>query len=333
MCSGDQNDLNINSSEVLLDNISQEFFSKEELGKPVSEKFSKTVNTLFLNDTEEEKFKTMNKMYCRPENCAAIVAPKVNSEIWNENLQASHRMTDINLRKVQLLNVSAAYTVIEACEKVVCRLSKYKQDLSKELLTLLVDSLGFIGNATKDANQLRRDILKSRLPAKMKQLTKNVPAESELFFGDDLIKRISQINNTNSASAKAAFRPTQNSGRYNKNQAPYNTTSNNHQQSKNGYPPEELCYREKGKQAEQLQELQELNLVSSGDKNIKNFLGGNLKYNFTIWLKITSDKVILDIIKNGLKINFKVRPGITSAPKIPHSEQEIKIINKEIKKI
>ena len=49
--------------------------------------------------------------------------------------------------------------------------------------------------------------------------------------------------------------------------------------------------------------------------------------------KITSDRVILDIIKNGLKINFKGRPGITSAPKIPHSEQEIKIINKEIKKL
>ena len=85
-------------------------------------------------------------------------------------------MTDINLRKIQLLNVSAAYAVIEACEKVVSRLGKYKQDLSKELLTPLVDSLTFIGKATKDTNQLR-DILKSRLPAKMKQITKNVATE------------------------------------------------------------------------------------------------------------------------------------------------------------
>ena len=49
--------------------------------------------------------------------------------------------------------------------------------------------------------------------------------------------------------------------------------------------------------------------------------------------KTASDRVILDIIKKVLKINFKVRPGITSAPKIPHSEQEMKIINKEIKKL
>ena len=67
-------------------------------------------------------------------------------------------MTDINLRKIQLLNVSAAYAVTEACEKVVIRLGKYKQNLSMELLTSLVDSLAFIGKATKDRNQLRRDI-------------------------------------------------------------------------------------------------------------------------------------------------------------------------------
>ena len=135
LCSGGQDDTSIGSSEVLLDNISQEFSSKEQLGKPVSDKLSKIVNTLFLNDMEEEKFKTINKKYRRPENCSAIVAPKVNSEIWNENLQTSHRMTDINLRNIQLLNVSAAYAVIEACEKVVSRLGKYKQDLSMELLT------------------------------------------------------------------------------------------------------------------------------------------------------------------------------------------------------
>ena len=117
LCSGDQDDQNIGSSEVLLDIISQKFSSKKELGKPVSEKLSKILIKLFLNDMEEEKFKTINKKYRRPESCPAIVAPKVNSEIWNENLQASHRMTDVNLRKTQLLNVSAAYTVTEVFKK------------------------------------------------------------------------------------------------------------------------------------------------------------------------------------------------------------------------
>ena len=78
------------------------------------------------------------------------------------------------------MNVSAAFAAIEACEKVVSRMGKYKQDLRKEMLTPAVDSLYFTGKAAKDTNQLKRNILKSRLPpAKMKQLTKNIPAESE----------------------------------------------------------------------------------------------------------------------------------------------------------
>ena len=40
---------------------------------------------------EEEKFKTINKKYRRQENCSSIVSPKASSEIWNENLGASHR--------------------------------------------------------------------------------------------------------------------------------------------------------------------------------------------------------------------------------------------------
>ena len=93
----DHDDPNIGSSEVSLNNISQEFSSKEEFGKPISDKLSKIVNALFIIDMEEEKLKTINKKYCRPENWPSIVAPKVKSEIWNENIQASHRMTDINL--------------------------------------------------------------------------------------------------------------------------------------------------------------------------------------------------------------------------------------------
>ena len=68
LCSGGQDDTSIGSSEVLLDNISQEFSSKEQLGKPVSDKLSKIVNTLFLTGMEQEKFKIINKKYRRPEN-------------------------------------------------------------------------------------------------------------------------------------------------------------------------------------------------------------------------------------------------------------------------
>ena len=75
-----------------------------------------------------------------------------------------------------------------------------------------------------------------------------------------------------------------------------------------------------------------MNSVSFCGKNVTKFIAGNLKNFYTVWQKATSDRVILDNIKNGLKISFKERPGISPATKIPHSEQVIKVINTEIKK-
>lgn len=53
----------------------------------------------------------MNKNYRRPENCPHLSAPKVNSEVWNENLMTANHMTGISLYKIQLLNISAAYAI------------------------------------------------------------------------------------------------------------------------------------------------------------------------------------------------------------------------------
>ena len=98
------------NNEILLDNISEEFSSKQELGTPVSEKLAKTVNYSFTSVTGEEKLKNLNKKYKRPENCPHISVPKINSEVWNDNLLTANRMTGVSLCKIQLLNVFAAYT-------------------------------------------------------------------------------------------------------------------------------------------------------------------------------------------------------------------------------
>ena len=66
-------------------------------------------------------------------------------------------------------------------------------------MTPLIDSLAFLGLVSTVLNQFRRNYLKSRLPEKMKSLTKNVPAKSEWLFGDNLNKRINTISSINTA--------------------------------------------------------------------------------------------------------------------------------------
>ena len=131
-------------------------------------------------------------------------------------------------------------------------------DLSKELLTPVIDVLAFPEQPASDTYQFRRDIIMPRLPGRMRQLAKNIPNGSELLFGDDLNKSITQISNTSNALLT-------------KNQATLYHT--NLQQikwvgiamvklqpiniktvinvQKTCIPPEKLSYWEKGEQAEQ----------------------------------------------------------------------------------
>ena len=111
-------------NEILFDNISEEFSSKRDLGIPVSKKLTKIVNSFFNIGLEEEKLKNFNRINKRPEQCPHLGTTKVNSESWNENLLTANRMTNINLREIQLLNVSTAYAITETCEKVIGWLAK-----------------------------------------------------------------------------------------------------------------------------------------------------------------------------------------------------------------
>ena len=49
-----------------------------------------------------------------------------------------------------------------------------------------------------------REQMKDQFPAKMQPLTKNVLSESEWLFGNDLSKRITQLNSTNAALIKTS---------------------------------------------------------------------------------------------------------------------------------
>ena len=88
-------------------------------------------------------------------------------------------------------------------------------------------------------------------------------------------------------------------------------------------PPEELILKEKGSEVEQQQILQELKNVSKPKLN--KFVAGNLRIFYLNRKSITNDEIILDIMKNGLKTNFKERPRYICVPKIQHSTKEKKV--------
>ena len=73
------------------------------------------------------------------------------------------------------------------------------------MITPVIDALALLRVVTAEINQFRREQMKDRLPAKMYPSTKNVPPESKWLFGNNLSKRINQLNSTNTALIKTSI--------------------------------------------------------------------------------------------------------------------------------
>ena len=225
------------AENAFLEDISQELSVKDAVGKPLnSSRLASIANIMFIVNMDEEKFKALHKKYNVPENCPNIIVPKCNGEIWKNNLTSPYRINEIRLQNIQNLTVKAAYAVTEACDKILNKMGKMKQELSKELVSPLIDGLAFLGKAITDMNQFRRNNLKPRLPEKLKPLADNVPSESQWLFGDDLSKRISQINNMNSALTQSFRSYQQNNGRYNNSSHSGYSYSSHQKMTKNSQP-------------------------------------------------------------------------------------------------
>ena len=83
-------------------------------------------------------------------------------------------------------------------------------------------------------------------------------------------------------------------------------------------------------EAERQPILQELN-VSTNTSCI--FVAYKIKYYYNNCKSTTNDRFILDVVKYGLKTDFKNKPQLANVPKILHNAEEKSIINLEIHKL
>ena len=79
---------------------------------------------------------------------------------------------------------------------------------------------------------------------------------------------------------------------------------------------EGLCSREEKDKTAAQQIYQKLNSVSS-NKSTSDFVAGNIKNFIENWKDITSDSIKLDMVENGLKIDFLSIPKNLKVLQIP----------------
>ena len=101
-----------------------------------------------------------------------------------------------------MYTVKPTCAMTDLCDKII-KLN-LKSDQCREMITPVIDALALLGVVTAENNQFKRKQMKDRLPAKMQPLAKNVPPESEWLFGNELSKRINQLNSTNTALIKTS---------------------------------------------------------------------------------------------------------------------------------
>ena len=77
--------------------------------------------------------------------------------------------------------------------------------------------------------------------------------------------------------------------------------------------------------------LSNLHMKDSSQK-VEKFKAGNIKNYYNIWVSITSDHFILDIVKNVLKVNLN-NVVVGNAPHFYHRKQEERlVINSDVEK-
>ena len=65
-------------------------------------------------------------------------------------------------------------------------------------------------------------------------------------------------------------------------------------------------------------------------RDIQNFRGGNLKNHLTRWINATIDKILQDIIENGLKLDLIATPKSNTKFAFPLLHEEKLIVKKEV---
>ena len=87
-------------SEQFLSDIAQSLVSAEDTGPPITEKLASIVNKNFSDNVDLTKLKSLLNTHKKPENCAELFVPRVNTEIWQQ-MKPYRRKVDIKLSNLQ----------------------------------------------------------------------------------------------------------------------------------------------------------------------------------------------------------------------------------------
>ena len=188
-------------TDVMLDNIAKDLVNQNEAGLPISDKVATLFNSIVANPLSSDKLSEKLKSYLRPNNCN-LETKLVNPDIWTNVLSSKQRSYDVKLQRVQNLLVKSTTGLLRSVDDLV----KAKNDKTITVKTMRksmnsviqqnMDALALLANAHRSNEQIRREYLSYTFVPEERALANNVPYDSKLLFGDDISKRLNEVNGT-----------------------------------------------------------------------------------------------------------------------------------------
>ena len=172
-----------------------------DMGDPIRSDVANSLNFALVEKLEDKCLQdTIDKYKC-PQNCEALVVPKVNPQIW-ENINSQTRSRDLKLQRVQKPLIKGLTALAKACEGPC--------SVEQEHGLLLLATANF------ELNNLRKDLIKPDLNPRYAHLCKPSNKVSTHLFGDDLGKQIKELQDEQKATFGVLknFKPGQGRSRY-----------------------------------------------------------------------------------------------------------------------
>ncbi len=145
------------------------------------------VNKNFSDNVDLTKLKSLLNTHKKPENCAELFVPRVNTEIWQQ-MKPYQRKVVIKLSNLQdtlIKGVSALMTA--ANELLVCRETKTLPNY-KNLLSQILDATALFGHVCQELSFERKETIKPILHPDFISVCSSSHKVGKLLFGEDLPK-------------------------------------------------------------------------------------------------------------------------------------------------
>ncbi len=167
--------------------IAAKFAVNSDIGEPIDDGIARSATYLLSHQLEQQVLDDTAAKYPLPSNCQAVDSPKVNPIIW-DNLPTLTKTRDLKLQKIQ--------------KSLTRGLNAFTHSISSEDISdSAQDALALLCNANFELNCLRKDLIKPDLNSRYTHLCKPDNPVSKLLFGDNLSKKVKDMNDEQKATA------------------------------------------------------------------------------------------------------------------------------------